>query len=285
MVVAEINGKKLYLDNRLKAKLDNVKMIMRKGWDCIGLVDGIEGSGKSTLSFVCGWYISDGKITMHNICEGTEDAMKKLEKLEDGSVLIIDEGSLMFSSKDTMRKEQKHLIKILQVIRQKKMCLLIVSPSFFDLNKYIAVNRSRFLLHVYTDKDLTRGRFAYFSERKKHRLYVMGKKNYNSYAKPKSDFVGRYTNFDPFGEEYQKLKRKSLFEAFHEKPRGDIPDELRQKIKKEVIVELSNKLPIQTHTELAEKSDITRKTLYNWRKSLENEQRKGKENNILNIPY
>jgi len=44
-----INKETIYLDNLLKKKLDNVKLIMSKDWDCIFLIDGIEGSGKSTL--------------------------------------------------------------------------------------------------------------------------------------------------------------------------------------------------------------------------------------------
>lgn len=219
----EINGKEIYLDPMLKQKLDNVKKIIKKDWDCVFLIDGIEGSGKSTLSFICGWYISEGKITIKNICEGSEDAIKKLENLPDKSILIIDEGSLMFSSKDVMKKEQKSLIKILQVIRQKMMCLIIVSPSFFDLNKYISVSRSRFLLHVYTDKELNRGRYSFFSTKKKKTLYNVGKKEFNSYQKPKADFIGRFTKFDPFGEEYQELKRKSLMESFKDKEKDIAP--------------------------------------------------------------
>ena len=114
MVKFEINGKNLTLDGWLQKKLDNVKFMMNKEWDVVFLIDGMEGSGKSTLSFACGWYISNGRITINNICEGTEDAARKLENLPDKSVLIIDEGSLMFSSKEVMRTEQRRLIKILK---------------------------------------------------------------------------------------------------------------------------------------------------------------------------
>lgn len=211
-----LNGQKLHIDGYLQKKLDNIKKVLEKKWDAVILIDGVEGSGKSTLSFICGWYITDGKLTLKNVAEGTQDAIQKLEKLPDKSTLIIDEGSLMFSSKDVMRKEQRTLIKILNVIRQKMMCLIIVAPSFFDLNKYISIDRSRFLLHVYTNKDLERGRFTYFGQKKKKLLYTLGKKNFNSYSKPRADFRGRFSNFDPFGEEYQELKRKSLKESFKE---------------------------------------------------------------------
>ena len=149
-----IKGIEFSIHELLKRKLDNVKKIMKKEWDAILLVDGIEGSGKSTLSFLCGYYVADGNFGIKNICEGTEDAVQKLKNLPDGSVLVIDEGSLMFSSTEVMRKEQRRLIKILNVIRQRNMCLIIVAPSFFNLNKYISVERSRFLLHVYTTRNL-----------------------------------------------------------------------------------------------------------------------------------
>ena len=45
-------------DGYLLQKLQNVKKLMSKEWDVVFLIDGIEGSGKSTLSFLCGWYIS-----------------------------------------------------------------------------------------------------------------------------------------------------------------------------------------------------------------------------------
>ena len=204
----------IYLDGYLKKKLDNIKMIQRKDWDAFFGIDGVEGSGKSTLSFICGYYLSNTRLGMNNVAEGTQDAIKKIEILPDESVLIIDEGSLSLSSKDVFNKEQKRLIQIMNVMRQKKMVLIIVSPSFFDLNKYISVHRTRFLLHVYTDKKLNRGRFAYFSEKKKNILYEVGKKKHNSYSYPPSDFVGVFTNFIPtWYSRYLELKKRTLMIA------------------------------------------------------------------------
>ena len=70
-----------------------------------------------------------------------------------------------------MTREAKKLQKVLDVIGQKNMIFIIVLPSFFDLNKQIAIRRSKFLLHCYTDNTLQRGRFTYFGERKKKILY------------------------------------------------------------------------------------------------------------------
>ena len=72
----------IYLDGRLKIKLDNVKKIMKKEWDCVIMVDGIEGSGKSTLAITIAWYISNAKITPYNIVTGCSDAITKLKELD-----------------------------------------------------------------------------------------------------------------------------------------------------------------------------------------------------------
>lgn len=199
---------------RLRQKLDNIKKIIKKKWDAVFLIDGNERGGKSTLGMTAAWYLSDTKITIDNFAAGMQDAAEKIEKLPDKSILFVDEGSLVFNSKDSMTRESKKLQKVLDVVGQKNMVFIIVLPSFFDLNKNIATRRSRFLLHVYTGNDMIRGRFSYFSPNKKRHLYTLGKKNFGSYAKPKSDWLGKYDEFElPFNEEYLKLKRKSLAEA------------------------------------------------------------------------
>lgn len=214
-----IQNKKTWIHQELKTKLDNGVNIINKNWDLFFLIDGIERSGKSTLGITCASYLADQlgvPFTLDNIAKDSADAKEKLEKLPDKSVLLIDEGSLLFSSKDTMRKESKEIEKICNVIGQKNMVFIIVLPSFFRLNDYLAIDRSRFLLHVYTDENLTRGKFVYFGETKKRLLYEKGKK-FKSYSSPSGDWVGDYPDFDLFGEEYKKIKKDTLFGTFHNK--------------------------------------------------------------------
>jgi len=264
MLDIELEGKKFKLHERLKQKLDNIKKVQKSGWDCTLLIDGIEGSGKSTLGLTCAYYLSEGKFNVKDICTGSHDAVKKLEDAKDGGVLLIDEGSLLFSSSDAMRKEQKQLILILNVIRQKRMALIIVSPSFFRLNRYIATDRSRFLIHVYTKQDLRRGRFIYFGQKKKNKLYELGKKNFNSYAKPKSNWNGTFADFNPFGEEYANIKKKSLNEALHPEKKGMEAKDLKRIVTSDIMRAIVDKLPINTRGDLAKAMDFTPKTLYNY---------------------
>lgn len=203
-----------YIDSILKTKLDNIKKIIKKGWDCVILIDGKERSGKSTLGITLATYLSDNKFTNKDICAGMQDAAQKIRDAADGDILMMDEGSLVFSSKDTMSRNQKSLMKILDVVGQKHLTLIVILPSFFDLNRAIAIRRSRFLLHVYTDNDMNRGRFSYFGESEKAKLYEIGRKNFGSYNKPDACFIGKFSNYvPPFYEEYLKIKKESLIQA------------------------------------------------------------------------
>ena len=202
------------LHHRLREKLDNIKKIVKRKWDAVFVIDGNERGGKSTLGMTAAWYLSNAKLTIDNFAAGMQDASEKIEKLPDGSILFVDEGSLVFNSKDSMTREAKKLQKILDVVGQKNMIFIIVLPCFFDLNKNVATRRSKFLLHVYTASDMQRGRFTYFGPNKKRHLYALGKKNFGSYTKPKADWLGNFDMFElPFNDEYIMLKKKSLAEA------------------------------------------------------------------------
>jgi len=210
------------IHNRLREKLDNINKIVKRKWDAVFIIDGNERIGKSTLGMTAAWYLSNAKLTMDNFAAGMQDAAEKIEKLPDHNILFVDEGSLVFNSKDSMTREAKKLQKILDVVGQKNMIFIIVLPSIFDLNKNIATRRSKFLLHVYTANDMQRGRFCYFGPNKKRHLYSLGKKNFGSYSKPKADWLGDFDDFQlPFDKEYKELKKKSLAEALGGDAKGD----------------------------------------------------------------
>jgi len=203
------------LDGYLKKKLDNIIKLRKKGWDTIFIIDGDRRSGKSTVAKTCGYYL-DPEISIKNYVSGLGDALRVIESLPDESVVIFDESSLIFSSKDHANKQQKQLLKVIDVIGVKRMTMILVMPSFFELIKPLAIYYSRFLLHVYTDNKLTRGRMAYFGTKSKKILYNIGKKNHNSYGKPSADWIGRFVNYIPdYEAEYERLKKKSRDESFN----------------------------------------------------------------------
>ena len=177
------------------------------------IIDGLERSGKSNLGFICGWYLSKGNLTMANLAKGIEDTKKKIKELPDKSVLIVDESSLVFNSKESRSKASIELQKILDVVGQKNMIFILILPSVFDLTKSLATRRSLFLLHVITGYDYERGEFGYYGKESKEVLYVEGKKNYNKYI-VNPEMICRFLTFEPpFYKEYLSFKTETLIEA------------------------------------------------------------------------
>lgn len=209
--------KGIYVNAYLKEKLDNILHIQKKEWDAMILIDGKERSGKSILGMTCAWYLTKGKLTIDNFAKGLEEAKAKIRTLPDKSILVVDEASLVFNTKDSRTNVSVELQKIMDVVGQKNMVFILILPSIFDLAKSIATRRSLFLLHVFVDEKWNRGSFAYYGEETKEVLYVEGKKNYNKYTIP-PDFTGSFTNFKPpFYDEYLKLKKETLIEILEDK--------------------------------------------------------------------
>lgn len=211
----EVIKSNFWIDSELLNRLYNLKKIQSEGWDGVIIIDGKERSGKSVLGMVIGWFLSNGKLGLNNFARGLDDAARKISSLPDSSVLIMDEGSLVFSSKDSNSNAQKKLIKLMDVIGQKNMIFIICLPCFFDLNKTIAVRRSLFLCHVYPDEEYKRGKYAYWGEKTKKQLYIIGKKSFDSYNVPNAESLAEYMDFEPpFYKDYlEQVKKESLQEV------------------------------------------------------------------------
>jgi hypothetical protein len=102
------------------------------------------------------------------------------------------------------------LISMAAQCRKKNLFVLILLPSFFDLDKNIAIHRTRGLIHVLADVT-KRGFFRYYTKNQKKKLYVLGKKFYNMNAIGKSYFRGRFTSWDLINvKDYEAKKDNAI---------------------------------------------------------------------------
>ena len=204
-----------YLDGKLKKKRDLAKKFQLNNFDMGILIDGGEGIGKSECGGNIARYMSDDRFDpVKHIIQDYKDVVEKIKNTPDGYTIVLDEASLIFASVDVMKKEQKHMTKILQVCRQKNLCFIIIAPSFFNLSKYISVERTKILLHTYLGSGKERGFFQYFGEKRKRKLYQIGKRNYNSYNDPPSQFKGRFTQCELYNDDkYIQVKRETLMKT------------------------------------------------------------------------
>jgi len=198
-----------YLDGYLKQNLDVAKSVIKKDWDMIFCVDGNEGSGKSVLAQQCAFYC-DPNLSINNIVFTPGEFKKAIMSSPKYSSIVYDEAYTGLNSRATMSLINRILVSMLAEIRQKNLFVFVVMPCFFDLDKYVAIWRSRALLHIYTGDNFMRGFFAFYNADRKKNLYIIGKKFYE-YKNPHPNFRGRFVNCYMVDEtQYRQKKRYSL---------------------------------------------------------------------------
>lgn len=196
--------KKIYYDGYLKENLDIMKNAIKKDWDMVTIIDGEEGVGKSVLTQQCAYYL-DPTINLSRICFTPSEFKEAILKAEKYQAVIFDEAYTGLSSRAATSRINKTLVSLLAEIRQKNLFIFIVMPTFFELDRYAALWRSRLLLHTYKGKGFQRGFFSFYNSEKKSELYMKGKKLYQYWVKP--NFIGRFCKGYVVDEqEYRKKK-------------------------------------------------------------------------------
>ena len=124
--------------------------------------------------------------------------------------IIFDEAFRGFSSRAALSEINKLLIQLVMEMRQKNLCVFIVLPTFFMLEKYIALSRSAGLFHIYMNK-LQRGYYVLFNKKNKQRLYLKGRRDMNMNAIKYPNFRGRFMNKYPIDEKKYRSKKLKMF--------------------------------------------------------------------------
>jgi ABC-type dipeptide/oligopeptide/nickel transport system ATPase component len=169
-------------------ELDKVKnRVLKKDRDWVCVIDGEEGVGKSVLAQQIAKYL-DPDFNIENIVFNSDDFLKKIKdpKTKKGSCIVLDEAMNAANSRGSLTEVNRSMQGVASEMRQKNLFILMLIPSFFDLDKYFALWRCRALIHLYFTPDDDR-HFVVFPKDQKKLLYLNGKRTY-SYVKPKSPF-------------------------------------------------------------------------------------------------
>jgi len=172
------------------------------------IIDGKEGSGKSTLGATCCLAV-DPNFSVDKIAFTGTEFLKVMHKAKYGSAVMWDEAEIGAFSRDSVGKINKLIVTALMVSRAKRLFLCIIIPSFFVLDKYLRMHRVGMLIHV-----IRRGEFAVYPsfKGKLKKLTVDGSK-YWDYGVVKPLFIESFGPLDkktPMWEEYQKRKKKFM---------------------------------------------------------------------------
>jgi hypothetical protein len=202
---------KFYMSAILKRELAKIRhLVLHKDRDWVGVVDGDEGSGKSVLAMqICKEL--DPNFNANNIVYNAEDFIAIIKKAHKGQAILLDEGYASINARASLSEVNRALVGLATEMRQKNLFVVICIPSFFDLDKYFAIHRSRALFHVYFNINGDRGQFIVYPKTAKKLLYLYGKKNY-SYAEPHSPWPAmRFLNYYVVDElEYRKRKASAF---------------------------------------------------------------------------
>lgn len=198
-----------HLDQRLIPYLDKVKKnVDKKDKDYVALIDGYEGSGKSTFAQQVGRYLDNG-LNLSKICMTADEFKQAIINAKKGDCIIYDEAVTGMSSGDSITRIGRLLKSMMMQMRQKNLFVIIIIPAFFELNKYAVLSRAKALFHIY-EKEGKRGYFVGYNRKDMKKMYLKGKKS-QSYC-VRSFFTGKFNGKYVVNEaEYRKKKEEALF--------------------------------------------------------------------------
>lgn len=203
------------MDKNLTANLDLMKKAVLQDWDCMVVVDGLEGSGKSLMALQSAAYCDPG-FNLSRVVFTPDELVKAVSESNKFEAIVFDEAFSGLYSRDAMSKANRVLIKMFAEIRQKNLIIFVVMPSYFELERYVALHRSRALINVMS-RAFKRGGFGFYNQGRAKTLYLKGKKTLN-HGVVKPNFYGNFGKEWPLAEcvgEYKDKKLESL-QRFHE---------------------------------------------------------------------
>jgi len=190
-----VTDKKYYMDNVYLSKLDLMVKRMEGTDDNILPIDGDEGQGKTEFAVGTCYYIAyqtGRKYDVNNIFFDLEAGIKFAASTKE-QIIHFDEGALGLLTTQWWNKTQQKFLQLVMIARKKKHFIVICIPKFYKLNQYIIEDRSIGLVHIYSRKNLKKGRFCYYTKNAKERLYQDWKrkriKNYRKYYVFRGSFV------------------------------------------------------------------------------------------------
>jgi len=207
------------MSTRLKRNLDKkvIPDINKKDKDIFIIIDGMEGVGKSWFAFQLGKYI-DPTLDLSRVVFSPDEFREAVLKAKKGQCVIYDEAFTGFSSRSSLSPINRVLVSLSMQMRQKNLCILIVLPTIFLLDKYVAMFRARALIHVFESHG-KRGYFKVYNVRKKKLLILLGAKTMSYRHKGlnthfKGRFYGKFALGDAKVEAlYRKKKEKALSDS------------------------------------------------------------------------
>lgn len=197
--------------------------------DAVLVIDGKEGTGKSVLALQIAKLMDiDGEIDVKTQLHfNSESVLKTIrnDALRKGKVVIYDESAEALDVSLSGTKKQKKIKQMFMEVRQQNLIFILVIPSFYDMQKYFAIHRTRALLHVFwkkktkkpksdADRMFQRGFYYFYNEEGMNRLYNTDKlRKFYVYPRKLSEFTGKFPKDYAGVDEEEYRRRKASFSS------------------------------------------------------------------------
>jgi hypothetical protein len=175
----KVTDKKYYMDDKYKSKLDLMLQRMRGSDDNILVIDGDEGQGKTEMAIGTCYYISYNtgrSYSIDNIFFDLDKLIKFASSTKE-QIIHFDEAVLGLLVTKWQDKLQQKFITLAMVARKKKHFIVLCIPKFHRLPQYLIEERTIGLVHVYSRKNMEKGRFCYYTKKNKNELYLDWRKS------------------------------------------------------------------------------------------------------------
>lgn len=203
--------------------------VMNQDFDAAIIIDGKEGSGKSVFAQQVATFLDcEHHLDLDTqICFTPDQFKHAVGNLKKGKAVIWDEARRGLNRRRFGSDVNLTITDMLAECRQHNLFMIIVMPSFYDMDLNVAIHRTRALIHVYyewniddLEHPLQRGFFRFYNEDGKNELYA------NKYLRQRykyphiqnhsfdATFVHRYTV-----DETAYRERKRVAEADYRKAR------------------------------------------------------------------
>lgn len=266
------------------------RAVLNQDIDCAGVIDGKEGAGKSVLGMQIAAFLDvDHHLDPATQLCWTPDAFKKaVGSLPKGKAIVWDEARRGLNRRRSAQDVNLSITDMLAECRQHNLFLIIIMPSFYDMDMNVAVWRTRFLIHVDYHWDLAneqnplvRGDFIFYNERGKLNLYTDKelRKRYAYPYIPNDSFNGTFINHYVVDEKaYKEMKKQSDLAYNSVAVNADTPErkELQRIERGRVLSILSSGkfLKIGAIPFLCDRLGVSKQTPRNWMEEYEEQERK-----------
>ncbi len=235
------------------------------------------GNGKSTIATHIGAYLTNkinelhgvnNTFTSKNISLNAKDLVKQSFDSPKLSVNVLDEGDDLTTH--GMKQDAVELKRYFRKCRQLNQILVLIIPSFFELPKFYAMQRSHCLINVKFHDDFRRGVFDFYGPSSKKKLYIRGKREWDYNAgKPDFDggFFSSYTFFPELEKEielYKKKKYTDMVDDATEDGGSLSPIQIERRIVAQSMRAVKQRQPKITHKELGLMFHVADRTVFKY---------------------